>query len=244
MFLMVEKCIREGISHSIHRYAKANNKYIKDYDKNKEPSYLQYWDTNNLYGWAMLQKLPVNAFEWIKDTSQFNENFIKNCNEESDEEYFFKVDVQYIEKLHELPDLPSLPERMKNEKVEKLEANLHDKTEYVICIRNLKQALNHGLTLKRVHRVINFNQNAQLKPYTMNTNLRKKAKNDFECCSFLEKLWKMSKNRDIKLVTIKSRRNYLVSLISNYHRTKLSYYKVFHRKFISNKNEKKKQIYF
>ena len=157
---MVEKCIREGISHSIHRYAKANNKYIKDYDKNKEPSYLQYWDTNNLYGWAMLQKLPVNAFEWIKDTSQFNENFIKNCNEESDEEYFFKVDVQYIEKLHELPDLPSLPERMKNEKVEKLEANLHDKTEYVICIRNLKQALNHGLTLKRVHRVIKFNQNA------------------------------------------------------------------------------------
>ena len=88
---MVEKCIREGISHSIHRYAKANNKYIKDYDKNKEPSYLQYWDTNNLYGWAMLQKLPVNAFEWIKDTSQFNENFIKNCNEESDEEIFSKL---------------------------------------------------------------------------------------------------------------------------------------------------------
>ena len=77
----------------------------------------------------MLQKLPVNNFEWIKDTSQFNEDFIKNYNEESDEGYFFEVDVQYLEKLHELPDdLPFLPEGVKIEKVEKLVANLHDKT--------------------------------------------------------------------------------------------------------------------
>ena len=148
---------------------------MKDYDKNKELTYLQYWDVNNLYGWAMSQKLPVNNFEWIKDTSQFNEDFIKNYNEESDEGYFFEVDVQYLEKLHELHnDLPFLPERMKIEKVEKLVANLHDKTEYVIHIRNLKQALNHGLVLKKVHRVIKFNQNAWLKPYIdMNTDLRK-----------------------------------------------------------------------
>ena len=131
---------------------------MKDYDKNKESSYIQYWDANNLYGWAMLQKLPVNNFEWIKDTSQFNEDFIKNYNEESDEGYFLEVDVQYLEKLHELHnDLPFLPERMKIEKVEKLVANLHDKTEYVIHIRNLKQALNHGLVLKKVHRVIKLN---------------------------------------------------------------------------------------
>ena len=150
--------MREGIFHAIHRYAKANNKYMKDYDKNKESSYLQYWDVNNLYGWAMSQKLPVNNFEWIKDTSQFNEDFIKNYNEESDEGYFLEVDVQYLEKLHELHnDLPFLPERMKIEKVEKLVANLHDKTEYVIHIRNLKQALNHGLVLKKVHRVIKLN---------------------------------------------------------------------------------------
>ena len=96
------------------------------------------------------QQLPVNNFEWIKDTSQFNEDFIKNYNEESDEGYFLEVDVQYLEKLHELHnDLPFLPERMKIEKVEKLVANLHDKTEYVIHIRNLKQALNHGLVLKK-----------------------------------------------------------------------------------------------
>ena len=118
--LMVEKGIRAGICHSISRYAKANNKYMKDYDKNKESSYIQYWDVNNLYGWAMLQKLPVNNCEWIKDTSQYNEDFTKNYSEESDEGYFLEVDVQYIETLHELHDgLLFLSERMKIEKVEK-----------------------------------------------------------------------------------------------------------------------------
>ena len=66
---MVEKCIRGRICHSGYWYAKANNKYIKDYDKNKKSLYLQYWDVNNLYGWAMSQKLPVNNFEWMKATS-------------------------------------------------------------------------------------------------------------------------------------------------------------------------------
>ena len=79
----------------------------KDYDKNKESSYLRYWDVNNSYGWAMSQKLPVNNFSWIKDTSRFNEDFIKNYNEESDEGNFIEVDVQYFEKLYELHnDLP------------------------------------------------------------------------------------------------------------------------------------------
>ena len=116
------------------------------------------------------------------DTSQFNENFIKNYNEESDEGYFLEVDVQYLEKLHELGnDLPFLPERMKIENVRKLVANLHDKTEYVIHTKNLKQALNHGLVLKKILKLIKFNQNAWLKPYIdMNTDLRKKGKNDFE----------------------------------------------------------------
>ena len=130
----------------------------------------------------MLQKFPVNNFEWIKDASQFNEDFIKNCNEESDEEYFLEVDVPYPENLHNLHnDLPFSPERKKIEKVEKAVANLHDKTEYVIHIRNLKQALNHGLVLKKVRRMIKFNQNAGLKVYIdMNTDRRKQAKNDFE----------------------------------------------------------------
>ena len=83
---------------------------MKGYDKNEESSCIQYWDVNNLYGWAMSQKLPVNNFEWMKDTSQFKKDFMKNYNEESDEGYFLKVDIQYLEKLHEFHnDLPFLP---------------------------------------------------------------------------------------------------------------------------------------
>ena len=94
---------------------------MKDYDENKESSYLKYWDVNNLYGWAMSQKLPVNNFEWIEDTSKFNEDLIKSYNKESDKGHFCKVDVQYPEKLHELyNDLPFLPERMKIDKFKKL----------------------------------------------------------------------------------------------------------------------------
>ena len=122
MLLMVEKGIRGGICHSIYRYAKANNQYLNNYHTNKESSYIQYWEVNNLYGPfnliynlynlhcpTMSQKLPVNNFEWIKDISQFNEDFIKNYNEESDEGYFLEVDVQYLETLHERhDDLPFL----------------------------------------------------------------------------------------------------------------------------------------
>ena len=134
----------------------------------------------------MPQKLPANKFEQIEDTSQFNEDFIKNYNKESDEGYFLEVDVQYSETLHELHnDLPFLPERIKIEKVKKLVTNLRDETEYVIHIRNLKQALNHGLILKKFHRMIKFNQKAWLKPYIdMNTKLKQKAKNNFEEKSF------------------------------------------------------------
>ena len=118
---MVEKDTLGGICHSIYQYAKANNKYMKDYDENKESSYLQYWDANNLYGWAMSQKLPVNNFDWIEDASQFNDNFIKNYNEESGEGYFIEVAVQYPEKMHDLRnDLPFLQERVNTVKVEKL----------------------------------------------------------------------------------------------------------------------------
>ena len=143
MLLIVEKGIRRGICHSIYRYAKANNKYMKDYDKNKESSYLQYLNVNNLYGWIMSQKLPVNNFERMKDTVQFNEGFIKNYNEESNEGYFLEVDVQYTEKLQELHnDLPFLSERIKIGNVEKLVVNLHDKTEYVIHIKCLAKTIN------------------------------------------------------------------------------------------------------
>ena len=134
MFLKIlEKCVK-NLSFNTN---KANNKYMKDYDKNKEQSYLKYWDVNNLYGWKTSLKLPVNSFEWIGDTSQFNEDFIKSQNEESDEGYLLEVDVQYLKKLPELHnDLSFLKERMKIGKVERLVTNLHDNTQYVIHIRN------------------------------------------------------------------------------------------------------------
>ena len=92
----------------------------------------------------MSQKPSANHFEWIKDASQFNEDFIKIFNKESNKRFCLEVDVQYTEKLHGLNNgLPYLQERMKIENVDKLIANLHDKTEYVIHIRNSKQALNH-----------------------------------------------------------------------------------------------------
>ena len=90
---MIEKDIRGGICHAIHRYAKANNKYKKDYDKKREPSYLKYWDVNDLYGWTMTRKLPLNKFEWIEDTSRFNDDFVKEYKEESDEGYFLEFEV-------------------------------------------------------------------------------------------------------------------------------------------------------
>ena len=168
----------------------------------------------------MSQKLPVNSFEWIKDSSQFNEEFTKTYNQESDEGYFLKVEIQYMETLHELhSDLPLLPERMKIEKLEKLVANLYDTTEYLIHIRNFKETLNNGLVFKKIYRVIKFNQNALLKPYIdKNTDLRKKSKNDFEKDFFKLKnnevfgktMKSVRKNRDIKLVTTERRRNYLV----------------------------------
>ena len=90
MLLMVEKGIKRGICHSIYQYAKAKNKHMKDYDKSKQSLYLQYWDVNN-YGCAMLQKLPVNNFEWIKDTSQFKEDFIKNIMKKVIKDIFLKL---------------------------------------------------------------------------------------------------------------------------------------------------------
>ena len=85
---MVGRGIRGGICHSIYQYGKANKKQMKDYDKNKELSYIQYWNVNNLYDWAMSQKFPVNNFEWIEDTSQSNKDFIINYNEEINAGYF------------------------------------------------------------------------------------------------------------------------------------------------------------
>ena len=150
MLLMIEEDIRGGICHALHRYAKANNEYMKDYD----------------------------GFKWVNDISKIDKKSIKSYdNKNSDKGYILEVDVDYPSKLHRLhSDMPFLPERMKIDKTQKLVCNLRDKTKYVVHISILKQALDHGLKLKKVHRVIAFNQEAWLKKYIdMNTELRKKA---------------------------------------------------------------------
>ena len=178
MLLMREESLRGGICHAVHRYAKANNEYLKNYDKSEESSYIQYLDVNNLYGAAMSEKLPINEFKWVNDISGINEKSVKSYDKKnSDKGYILEVDVNYPSKLHKLhSDMPFLPERVKIDKTQKLVCNLRDKKKYVLHISILKQALNHGLKLKKVHRAIEFNQEAWLKKYIdMNTELRKKA---------------------------------------------------------------------
>ena len=189
---------------------------MKNHEKGIELSYLTYLDGNNLYGWAMPDKLSVNGFKWVNDLSRFHEDFIKNYNENSDVGYIFEVDVEYQKKLFSSPkELPFLPERTKLEKEEKFVCSTEDKEKYAIHRRALKQALNHGLILKEVHRVIQFNQKALLNPFTdMNKRLRKDAKSEFEKDFF--KLMNNSifgktkenarKHRYIKLVTTEEKK--------------------------------------
>ena len=160
---------------------------------------------------------------------KLTKEFIENYDEDSDKEYILEVDVKYPKKLHDLHnDLPFSPERMKVDKCKKLVCNLYNKKKCVVHIRSLKQTLNHGLILKKVHRVIQFNQEAWLKPYIdTNTELRKKAQNYFEKdffklmnnAVFGKTMENVRKHRDIKLVTTDKRRNQLVTE-HNYHAIK------------------------
>ena len=112
MLLMTGAGIRGEMCQSVHRYAKANNKCMKNYDKSIDSSHLMYLDANNLYGLAVSQKLPANDFKWENDISRFNEKFIKSYNENSNKGYFLEVDVEYPKKIFSLhKDLPFLPER-------------------------------------------------------------------------------------------------------------------------------------
>ena len=196
-----------------------------------ESSYLEYLDANNLYGWAMSKKLPVRNFKWIEKDgiSKFHEKFITKYDENSDKCYILEVDVEYpinIRMLHS--DLPFLPDRMKINKCSKLCCTIQNKENYVVHISALKQALNHGLKLTKVHRIFEFRQEAWLKPYIdMNSNLRREAKNGFEKnffklmnnAVFGKAMENIRNHRDIKIVTTDKRRSILVSE-PNYHSSK------------------------
>ncbi|GIY68481.1 hypothetical protein CDAR_112191 [Caerostris darwini] len=182
MVLMIEKGVRGGISQCCNRYSKANNKYMKEYDKNKESNHLMYLDANNLYGWAMSQYLPHGGFKWVN-----NDNNIKNileCPDDSKKGYILEVDLEYPKELHDYhTDLPLAPEKKipDGSKHEKLLTTLYDKTSYVLHYKSLKQYLEMGLKFKKVHRILEFDQSDWLKKYIdLNTEMRKNATNEFE----------------------------------------------------------------
>ena len=155
-YLFIEKGSRGGISYIAKRYAKANNKYMNDYDLEKPSRFITYFDKNNLYGWTMSEYLPYGEFNWLKNVDKFDVNSI---NEKRDTGYFLEVDLEYPDELHELHnDHPLAPETLavtndmlskyckeiadkydvKLGDVKKLIPNLRNKTKYVLHYRNIQ----------------------------------------------------------------------------------------------------------
>ena len=99
MYLFIEKGLRGGISYIAKRYAKANNKYMKDYDPKKPSKFITYLDMNNLYGWAMSGYLPYGGFKWLKNVDGFDVTLIVK---KSRIDYILEVDLEYPDELHEL----------------------------------------------------------------------------------------------------------------------------------------------
>ena len=179
MLMMFEQGKRGGISHISKRYAEGNNKYLKDFDETKPSTFIQFLDANNLYGWAMSQKLPTQCFKWIDvdipkvlkllETKDTNQGFI------------FEVDLEYPSSLWKSHnDYPLAPERIKIDKVDKLICSFLPKKNYVLHSKNLKQYLQEGMLLKKVHRGLKLYQSPWMESYIRkNTDLRKEAKNAF-----------------------------------------------------------------
>lgn len=174
----VKSGIRGGVSQCSHRHAEANNKFMSNFDDNKPSSYLTYLDANNLYGWAMSQYLPIGDFQWVDTNTDFN---VSNT---SDFGYILEVDLDYPDNLHDLhSDFPLCPENIKvgGCKQLKLVPNLYNKEKYVIHYRNLKQCIEMGLKLTKIHRILKFRQSPWLQKYIdLNTQLRASATSDFE----------------------------------------------------------------
>ena len=189
MLMMFERGIRGGITHISKRYAEANNKYMKDYNPDEPPKFIQYLDANNLYGWAMSQSLPTHGFKWIKEpTIETVMKILEDANDsmnnpsENKKGYVFEVDLEYPKELWKSHnDYPLAPEKLKVGGVEKLISHFKPHKNYVIHYRNLRQCLEMGLKLTAVHRGITFNQSSWMEPYIRkNTELRKTAANSFE----------------------------------------------------------------
>ena len=198
-YLFIEKGTRGGVSYIAKRYAKANNKYMCDYDSNKQSTFITYLDKNNLYGWAMSEYLPHGKFKWLKNVDELD---IMSINEKGDLGYILEVDLKYPKELHELHnDYPLAPEKrtvtndifsnycknvadkydIKVGDIKKLVPNLGNKTKYVVHYRNLQLYLSLGMKLTKIHIALQFRQSDWRKKYIdFNTKKRMSAKNDFE----------------------------------------------------------------
>ena len=159
----------------------------------------------------MTEKLPVRGFKWVNDISKIDEDFVKDYNKNDNKGYILDVDVDYPSKLQNLhSDLPFLPERMIINNTKKLVCNLNDKKNYIVHINVLKQALDHGLKLRKVHRVIEFEQDFEKDFFKLTNN-----------AVFGKTMENVRKHRDIKLVKTEKKRNKLVSE-PNFHTMKLT----------------------
>ena len=201
MFQFIEKGMGGGVSYIANRYGNANNKYMKEYDEKAPSKYIMYLDTNNLYGWAMSQHLPTANFKWMTD-KEISKIDLGKYKADDKKGLILEVDLEYPQELHDIHnDYPVAPEKVKvsnhmlsayckkiAEKydisvglVSKLIPTLRDKKEYVLHYRNLQLYLDLGLKIKKVHRVLKFDQSPWLKQYIdFNTEKRKHVKNSFE----------------------------------------------------------------
>ena len=234
MFQFIEKGMRGGISYIANRYGKANNKYMKNYDEKAPSKYIMYLDANNLYGWAMSQYLPTGNFKWLSQ-NQIEKTNLGKYTENSKKGLILEVDLEYPQELHDLHnDYPLGPEKAKVAKdmlsdyckkiadkfnissglVHKLIPTLNDKEKYILHYRNLQLYLSLGLKLKKIHRVLEFNQSPWLKQYIdFNTQKRTHAKNSFEKDFFKlmnnsvfgKTMENIRKRVDVRLVTSKEK---------------------------------------
>ena len=230
MFQFIEKGMRGRVSYITNRYGNANNKYMKEYDEKAPSKYIMYLDTNNLYGWAISQYLPTGNFKWMtdKEISIIDLGKYKAAGKKG---LILEVDLEYPQELHDIHnDYTVTPEKVKvsnnmlsaycekiGEKynistglVSKLIPTLRGKKEYVLHYCNLQLYLDLGLKIKKVHRVLKFDQYYWLKQYIdFNTEKWKPAKNSFEKDFFKlmnnsffgNTMENLSKRVDIRLMT-------------------------------------------